>query len=60
MYDLLRIGPLYPVRPVKLKVRVEGFEFNVRRNKGLNDYNNTNNEILTGINIQKFLNLGQS
>ena len=40
MYDLLRIGPLYPVRPVKLKVRVEGFEFNLRDlrgNKGLND-----------------------
>ena len=37
MYDLSRIGPLYPVRPVKLKERVEGFEFNLRGNKGLND-----------------------
>ena len=37
MHDLLRIGPLYPVRPVKLKVRVEGFEFNLRGNKGLGD-----------------------
>lgn len=37
MCDLLRIGPFYPVRPVKLKVRVEGFEFNLRGNKGLDD-----------------------
>ena len=37
MCDLLRIGPLYPVRPVKLKERVAGFESHLRGNKGLDD-----------------------